>query len=179
MFTGCLVDSAASIHMSGNNPDFMIYCQLMWPNLLHIASSGHTSHLTAIGSLPILMPSGMLIVKNVYYCRAICSTILILGQLIDRGFAPLFTGTCLRLLSRDNVLFNTSYIGHCWYLIRTPHAVNAISKSPLHSAQAWHEFLGHASAKVVPEFLTRFVPGASRVDWVNCFCEQCARSKST
>ncbi|MBW0474948.1 hypothetical protein O181_014663 [Austropuccinia psidii MF-1] len=106
----------------------------------------------------------MFIVKNVYYCRAICSTILSLGRLIEGGFAPLFTGTCLRLLSRNNVLFSTSYIGDCWYLIRTPHAVNAISKSPLHSAQAWHERLGHASAKVLREFLSRFVPGPFPAD---------------
>ncbi|MBW0538261.1 hypothetical protein O181_077976 [Austropuccinia psidii MF-1] len=133
----CLVDLAADIHMSGDNPDFMICHQLTWPILLHLASSGHTSHLTAIGSLRIPTPSGMLIVKDVYYCRAIRSTILSLGQLIEEGFAPLFT------------------------------------------AQAWHERLGHESAKVVRDFLTWFVPGASRVEWMNFFCKQCAHSKST
>ncbi|MBW0518250.1 hypothetical protein O181_057965 [Austropuccinia psidii MF-1] len=155
MDNGCLVDSAANIHVSGDNPDFVISCQLMWPIILRLASSGHTSHLMAIGSLRILMPNGMLVVDNVYYCQAICSAILSLGWLIEDGFHPLFTCTCLRLLSKNNVLFNTSYIRHCWYLIRTPHAANAISKSPLHSAEAWNEHLGHGSTTVVREFLTR------------------------
>ncbi|MBW0467079.1 hypothetical protein O181_006794 [Austropuccinia psidii MF-1] len=100
------------------------------------------------------MPHGMLVVENVYYCQAIRSTILSLGRLIEDGFHPLFTGTCLWLLSKNTVLFNTCYIRHYWYLIRIPHAANAISKSPLHSTQAWHERLGHASTRVMHEFLT-------------------------
>ncbi|MBW0524023.1 hypothetical protein O181_063738 [Austropuccinia psidii MF-1] len=79
MDDGYLVDSVADIHVSGNNPDFVIYRQLMWPILLRLASSGHTSHLTEIGSLLIPMPSGILVVANVYYFQAICSTILSLG----------------------------------------------------------------------------------------------------
>ncbi|MBW0490668.1 hypothetical protein O181_030383 [Austropuccinia psidii MF-1] len=138
MDNGFLADSAADIHVSGDNPDFVIYHKLTHHILLHLASSGRTSHLTEIGSLRIPTPSGMLVVENVYYCRDICSTILSLGRVIEEGFDPLLTGTCLWLLSKNNVLFNTSYIGHCWYLIRTPHAVNEISKSPLHSAQAWN-----------------------------------------
>ncbi|MBW0471699.1 hypothetical protein O181_011414 [Austropuccinia psidii MF-1] len=120
----------------------------------------------------------MLVVENVYYCWAICSTILSLGHLIEESFHPLFTGTCLQLLSKNNVLFNTSYIGHCWSLIRTPHASNGISKSPIHSAQAWHERLCHASTRVVRDFLTRFFPSSSKIDWMNFFCKQCAHSKS-
>ncbi|MBW0514228.1 hypothetical protein O181_053943 [Austropuccinia psidii MF-1] len=60
----------------------------------------------------------------------------------------------------------------------TSHAANAISKSPLHSAEAWHERLGHGSTRVVREFLTRFVPSSSNIDWMDFFCKQCARSKS-
>ncbi|MBW0511138.1 hypothetical protein O181_050853 [Austropuccinia psidii MF-1] len=125
MDDGCLVDSVAHIHVSGDNPEFVISRQLTWPILLRLASSGHTSHLTAIGSLRIPTPNGMLFVDNVI-----------------------------------------------------PHAANAISKSPLHSAQAWHERLGHASTRVVHEFLTRFVPSSSKIDWMNFFCKQFARSKS-
>ncbi|MBW0534040.1 hypothetical protein O181_073755, partial [Austropuccinia psidii MF-1] len=127
---GFLVDSAADIHVSGDNPDFVISCQLTRTILLRLASSGHTSHLTAISSLRIPMPNGMLFVDNVYYCQAIRSTILSLGRLIEDGFHPLFNGFLMLPMQFLNLPFTQLKLGMNAWAMRPPESCQcAHSKS--------------------------------------------------
>ncbi|MBW0529365.1 hypothetical protein O181_069080 [Austropuccinia psidii MF-1] len=143
---GFLIDSAADIHVSGDNPNFTLETVLTKPPILRLASSGTYTHLMGIGSLKIPTPSGFMVIRNVYYCKDIRSTIICLGCLIEEGYRPIFNLTLLSLVSPTNVLFTTSYVNRCWYLDKLPMQVNAISKVPLPGARAWHKLLGHASA---------------------------------
>ncbi|MBW0493091.1 hypothetical protein O181_032806 [Austropuccinia psidii MF-1] len=176
---GCLIDSAADIHVSGDNPNFTLETVLTKPPILRLASSGTFTHLMGTSSLRIPTPSGIMVIRNVYYCKDIRSTIICLGRLIEEGYRPIFNSTSLSLVSPTDVLFTTSYVNRCWYLDKLSMQVNAISKIPLPGARVWHKRLGHASANVVKLFLKRFVPNANANNWQEFFCKSCAFSKST
>ncbi|MBW0529477.1 hypothetical protein O181_069192 [Austropuccinia psidii MF-1] len=171
---GSLLDSAADVHVSGINPDFMLKKKLINPLILNLASSSKSTYLTGIGSLTIWTANGTLTVDNVYFCEDICFTILSLGRLVETGYHTLFTSTSLKLVLLANVEFPTVFHKHCWYIPILSLNIAAISKIPLQSAISWH-----ASTRVVKLFLEHFVPEASSLDWKDFFCDQCARSKST
>ncbi|MBW0547322.1 hypothetical protein O181_087037 [Austropuccinia psidii MF-1] len=175
---GCLIDSAADIYVSGDNPNFTLETVLTKPPILHLALSGTYTHLRGIGSMKIPTPSGIMAIENVYYCKDIWSTIICLEHLIKGGYCPIFNSTSLSLVSPTNILFTTSYVNRCWYLDKLPMQVNAISEIPLPGARAWHECLGHASNSVIKLFLKHFVPNSNANNWQDVFCKSCTFSKS-
>ncbi|MBW0537395.1 hypothetical protein O181_077110 [Austropuccinia psidii MF-1] len=178
--TASMVDTSSQVHVSGVI-DFFTSKYPLDPVLpLNLASPSFRIYATHRGT--IRLPYSNLEVNNVLYCKEVEGTLLSLGQFIDEGYSTKFVGNDIHITSKDGCLFCIANLINCSWILS---AELNITKQPtirvLNSKDAyeWHCWLGHASDKIVKQFLKLYVPTFDQKSWLPFFCEHCSISKST
>ncbi|MBW0524131.1 hypothetical protein O181_063846 [Austropuccinia psidii MF-1] len=162
-----LIDTGASIHLSGSLP-----------------------FATNTATLRVPIRRGYVIIRDVVFSEKILGTILSVGQLCREGVLPFFNSASLSLL------VTTTFLNDCWWLdvvssdetnrSAAVSSSNLLEMNPISlptsvslSSRGWHERLGHVCNKTVISFLKQHDPSFDHKHWQTFYCPTCTKSKST
>ncbi|MBW0518749.1 hypothetical protein O181_058464 [Austropuccinia psidii MF-1] len=188
-----LIDTGASIHLSGSTP-FATVLQDIPPFRILFAEANSSITISLMTTLKIPIQGGHIIICNVLFSKKILGTILSIGRLCRAGVMPLLSELKLSLLVNHFVVA-TTFLNDCWWLdivqkkgtnvsaAVTPSSclieMNPISTSSSKSLSfhEWHEWLGNSCDKLVISFLKQHVLTFDTKQWQPFFCEVCTRAK--
>jgi hypothetical protein len=113
---GCLLDSGASAHVSGNSTLFKVTRKLTQPRTFYLAVSDCNVTVTDIGRVTIPTPTGPLTINDVYHCPGVDGIILSTGRLLTDGWQLIYDGTKATLVDPCNNCYETVFHNYCWSL---------------------------------------------------------------
>ncbi|MBW0571958.1 hypothetical protein O181_111673 [Austropuccinia psidii MF-1] len=164
-----LIDSGASIHLSGSEKSATNLCAIH-PYCIFFVDLNLSITITQIATLRIAVKGGIVININVAFSDKVLGTILSVRRLCKAGVFPLFGGLMLSLVFCD-FLITTTFHNDCWWMnvkiregtielaAETP-SLSLIEMNPLSfpskSELSFREW--HASDKLVGSFLKQHVP---------------------
>ncbi|KNZ46390.1 uncharacterized protein VP01_730g6 [Puccinia sorghi] len=183
-----IVDTGATNHVSGDLSLLSNLRPLRQNILLKLASLNGTVAATHAGSIRISSTHSTTQLDNVLYCPDIRGTLISLGQLLDDGFKVMFDNGAMLITDDDSGAVLVAHLkDRSWRISFSSPLANPVSSSmpavlklsgDWQSSLQWHNRLGHASDRVIKEYLRRFVPSFNIKSWVPFFCETCAVAKS-
>ena len=174
-----LLDSGSTIDVSGKSKFLTITAKLDTPLTVSLAISIYVAPIDSIGHLRIPTPTGVMEIKNVYFCEGIKGSILSTGRLVVDGWKFVHDKTEARLIDKDGISFPLEFSNSCWNVKTLDEyaMISKITQKPSNELHLWHCRLGHTSEPVVRKFLRKYLPDI-RLRSRPFFCVQCAKSKA-
>ena len=146
-----LLDSGSTINLSGKSKFLTITAKLDTPLTVSLAISIYVAPIDSIGHLRIPTPTGVMEIKNVYFCEGIKGLILSTGRLVADGWKFAHEKTEATLVDKDGTPFALEFSNYCWN-VKTLHEnamIKKVTQKPSNELHLWHCRLGHASEPVV------------------------------
>ncbi|MBW0504584.1 hypothetical protein O181_044299 [Austropuccinia psidii MF-1] len=185
--TASCVDTGSQIHVSGVWDLFTDIRPLGQKLALNLASPSMKIFATHRGT--IKLPWTKLELSNVYYCSGVQGTLISLGQLVDEGNVAEFAGKDIIMRTREGKLMFCAKLRNRTWLVESnqcgvmeteiqDRSLSHICALKSNESYVWHCRLGHASDKIVRQFLKMHVPGFDLKSWEPFVCEHCKICKS-
>ncbi|MBW0539010.1 hypothetical protein O181_078725 [Austropuccinia psidii MF-1] len=175
-----MVDTGSQVHVSCVHDFFLSLQPLDQVLPLNLASPSFQIYATHRGR--IRLPYNNLEIDDVLYCKEVQGTLLSLSQFFSNRCTAKFWGNDIVILNQGGEeLCIATFTNHRWFLLPefSSFVIPTVKALKSNAAYQWHCRLGHASDKVVRNFLKLYVPDFNKKSWMPFFCENCLVCKST